>query len=137
MRDKGIVDWLGLKVPNNVDTIPNPKKVVSDAFYRKTGRQYQQRRSRAQLVAHATGVAVAGSPSWNHALALLSPCLGSLAEPESDTLAPKDGMPRRPHALKRERYDVEQMPAGKEATGGGGKKIGKNPAPAGKGVLGR
>jgi len=74
LADPGISAWLGLVQKAKVESIADPKAKVAAAFARKTGRHYGRRRSRRQLVAHATGVAATLSSSWTAALALLGAC---------------------------------------------------------------
>ncbi len=75
LADAGCAKWLGCKRPRNADKIPNPKKVIGRAYFRKVRRAYT-RRARRILAQKADGSAPEHSPSLREAVAYLkqSPC---------------------------------------------------------------
>lgn len=51
LTDAVVCAWLGLPQPANTESLGNPKGVLGEAFFKKTGRTYRQRRTRLEVAA--------------------------------------------------------------------------------------
>jgi hypothetical protein len=68
LADAGVADWLGRSPARRPDTLKDPKREITRAFRRRTGRTYGRRIARAQVAEHADGTAATHSASLRTAL---------------------------------------------------------------------
>lgn len=75
LADLGCCAWLGLPQPSRSDRISDPKKRVSQAFLKKTGRTYQRRRARLEVARQAMGLELQRNESIQYAWELIKKCV--------------------------------------------------------------